>query len=75
MNTLQERINYAESVIRRGGNTSRKFDGCFEEGDGDIVVKALVSKADKRVGKLATNLSRYVCEHSINRARSVLNPN
>lgn len=62
--TLKDRINYATRVIREGRATSRQFDGCFEMGDGDDVVAALVKRAAK-CPTLKANLPRYIAQSSI----------
>lgn len=42
------RVNYAaHCLVRRSGIGSRHFDTCFEMGDGDAVVTALIRRADK----------------------------
>ena len=69
MKTLDERVNYAARVIREGRNTSRKFNSCFEMGDGDLVLAALVARADKSKGKLADNLANYIANSSREGAR------
>lgn len=72
MTTFKERVNYAARVIREGRRTSRKFDNCFEMNDGDLVVLALVKRANKSGGKLAENLDKYISSTSIADARSLL---
>lgn len=41
------RVNFAAATITRGGAHTRRFDTCFEMYDGDLVVTALVRRADK----------------------------
>jgi hypothetical protein len=53
------RVNYAAKVIAEGRNTSRAFDNCFENYDGDEVAAALVRRAEKNP-RLAANLFRYI---------------
>lgn len=69
METLDEKLDYVVTVIRLGANTSRKFDGCFEDSEADQLVDALVKTADKRGGKLLENLPRYISPSSIENAR------
>lgn len=45
---FQARVNYATHCILKGGNKTRKFDTCFEMGDGEAVVTVLVRKANKK---------------------------
>lgn len=59
MTTQAQRISYAARVIREGRQTSRRFDTCFESGDGDEVARKLWEKAAK-CRKLASNISRYL---------------
>jgi len=59
------RVNYAAAVISNGRSTSRAFDNCFENFDGDEVVTILLRRAEKNA-KLAANLPRYI---GIDRAR------
>ena len=55
------RVNFAASVIARGGNTTRNFDTCCEMNDGDAVVAALMRRAKANPGgPLAKNFSRYL---------------
>lgn len=68
---LKDRIKYAAVVIRRGGSATRKFDGCFEWGDGFKVVFALVRIA-RPGGSLERNLPKYICEDSISRAVALI---
>lgn len=39
------RVNYAAKCFMRGTSGTRHFDTCFENGDGSIVVTALVRRA------------------------------
>jgi len=55
------RVNYAAAVISNGRRTSRAFDNCFENLDGDAVIAALVRRSEKNP-RLAANLWRYLCE-------------
>ena len=64
MSTLKERINYAARIIREGRNESRRFDGCFEMGDGKDVVRELVRRSRKCV-RLKQNLPRYIGQSGI----------
>lgn len=66
MKTLQDRISYAANTIHKGRPTSRRFDSCFEEGDGDAVVAALVKRAETNP-KLKENLPRYIAQTSIDK--------
>lgn len=45
MKTQNQRVNFARAVIISGRPTTRKFDGCFEEGDGKEVYDRLKEKA------------------------------
>ena len=62
------RVNYAAQVISRGGSTSRTFDSCFENYDGDAVAVALARRAEKNP-KLAANMPRYLDMALIGRLR------
>ena len=53
------RVNFAAFIITKGQNTSRSFDNCFENYDGDAVAAALVRRAQKNE-RLAANLFRYI---------------
>jgi hypothetical protein len=53
------RVAYAASVIANGRPTSRAFDNCFENYDGDEVSAILVRRAAKN-SKLAANIWRYL---------------
>lgn len=58
---FEERVNFAANYISNRRPTSRRFDACFEMHDGDLVVTALIRRAQKRPnGNLATNLFRYI---------------
>ena len=65
--TFQGRVNYAARVISEGSRTSRDFDSCLEEGDGDAVAAALVRRADRNP-RLAANLWRYLCRQTATEA-------
>jgi len=57
------RVAFAAAVIARGGETSRKFDTCFEMYDGDAVAAGLMRRAKANPeGNLARNLFRYIGE-------------
>ncbi len=57
------RVSYAAFVITNKRNTTRAFDNCFENYDGDAVVAALVRRAEKNE-KLRANLFSYLNEAS-----------
>ncbi|MPR13160.1 hypothetical protein [Microvirga tunisiensis] len=61
---FQGRVDYAAQVISEGAATSRNFDSCFENYDGDEVAAAMVrrSETDER---LAANLFRYLCRETV----------
>lgn len=62
------RIDFAAAYIAAGRNTSRSFDSCFENDDGDAVVTALYRRAQaKPTGRLAANLWRYLARESVER--------
>jgi len=74
MNTMPSfaaRLNYAARIICERGPTSRRFDDCFENGDGDQIVAALVERSTKNP-RLSENLPRYVAQTSIDAARTRL---
>lgn len=59
------RVDYAARVIAKGTrNTTRTFDSCFENHDGDAVVAALARRAEKNP-KLAANLTIYLTPETI----------
>lgn len=58
------RVNYAAAVIANGRSTSRAFDNCFENHDGDEVAAALVRRAHRNP-RLAENLWRYLCRETV----------
>lgn len=67
------RVDLAAAYISKSRRTNRTFDTCFEMGDADAVVMALVRRATARPqGRLAHNLSRYIAQTSIDRARATL---
>lgn len=53
------RVNYAAKVIVSGRPSTRAFDNCFENYDGDVVSAALVRRAERNK-RLAENLPRYL---------------
>jgi hypothetical protein len=57
------RVNFAAFIITQGRRTSRSFDNCFENNDGDAVVAALVRRA-RTNERLAGSLFRYINEAS-----------
>lgn len=57
------RVDYAAAVIAAGRSTTRSFDNCFENSDGDAVAAALVRRS-KNNPKLAANLWRYICRQT-----------
>lgn len=59
IDTCQARINYAIRVMLAGRNTSRTFDSCFENGDGDAVVAGIWKRA-QRNPKLMAILPKYI---------------
>jgi hypothetical protein len=65
------RVNYAALVIANRRGTTRTFDGCFENNDGDAVCAALVRRAQKNPA-LRENLPRYINGESIEKARDTL---
>jgi len=44
---FEDRVNYAASCIVKGYTNGRHFDTCFEMGDGEYVVAALVRRVLK----------------------------
>ncbi len=54
------RVQFAASVIARGGGRSRNFDACFEMFDADEVAAALYRRIVARPnGRLAQNYDRF----------------
>jgi hypothetical protein len=65
-NDFTARVNFAANRISSGGRTSRRFDSCFENHDGDEVVVALYRRTIKNPNtKLAANLFLYLCRHKV----------
>lgn len=62
--TTKDRVNYAISVITRNGQCSRKFDTCFEMGDGSVVTAEIVRRSKKNT-RLANNLPKYLGKDTI----------
>ncbi len=58
------RVNYAASVIARGGSCTRNFDTCCEMWDGDAVVVAVYRRSLKNP-KIAANIWRYFNRESV----------
>ena len=64
--TFEDRVNFAANVIQSGRQTTRNFDNCFEESDGDAVCLALLRRIDKRPDtKLAQNIWRYLARDTV----------
>jgi hypothetical protein len=61
---IAPRINYAARCIVSGHTGSRAFDTCFEMGDGDEVVSALVRRAKKNQ-RLASRLRGVISDDSL----------
>ena len=61
------RVNFAAFIIMQGRNTSRAFDNCFENNDGDAVAAALVRRS-RTNERLAANLFRYINEQTATEA-------
>ncbi|GHE77755.1 hypothetical protein GCM10019059_40930 [Camelimonas fluminis] len=53
------RVNYAAAVISNLRNSTRSFDNCFENNDGDVVAAALMRRAERNP-KLKANIPRYL---------------
>jgi hypothetical protein len=53
------RVNFAASVISRGVSTTRNFDNCFENYDGDAVVVSLYRRS-RRNPKLRSRIFKYL---------------
>lgn len=61
------RVNFAAAHISRMGGDTRTFSACFEMCDGDAVVFALAQRvAANPTSKLAKNIQKYLCKHSLN---------
>ncbi len=61
------RVNFAAFIIIQGKATSRSFDNCFENWDGDAVAAALVRRAEKNE-RLARNLFKYINQQTATEA-------
>lgn len=60
------RVDVAALVISQGRHTTRSFDNCFENYDGDAVATALYRRAQKRPdGDLSRNLWRYLSRDTV----------
>lgn len=60
------RVNLAALYISQGRRSSRGFDNCFENNDGDAVATALYRRAQKAPdGDLARNLWRYLSKDTV----------
>lgn len=60
------RVNLAALYISRGRRSSRGFDNCFENNDGDAVATALYRRAQKAPDSdLARNLWRYLSKDTV----------
>ena len=58
------RVNFAAAVISSGRNTTRNFDNCFENWDGNAVAVALYRRA-RNNPKLRAALWRYLGRASV----------
>jgi hypothetical protein len=56
---FSRRVNFAAAVISAGRRTTRNFDNCFENYDGDAVCAALIRRAERNP-KIAANIWRYL---------------
>lgn len=65
------RVNYAAQVIAAGRRTSRAFDNCFENGDGDAVAAAILRRAERNQ-KIADNWPRYLSRQTAQEAAEKL---
>jgi hypothetical protein len=65
------RVSFAALIITQGRPTTRGFDSCFENCDGDAVAAALVRRARKNE-RLAANLFRYLCPKAATHAAEKL---
>ena len=63
-NNFQDRVNYAARVISTGRNTSRAFDNCFENHDGDEVA-TIVYRRSLNNPKLRANIWRYLSKETV----------
>jgi hypothetical protein len=64
--SFTDRVNMAANYISQGRNSSRSFDSCFENYDGDAVVVALFRRAQARpTGNLANNIWNYLSKDSV----------
>ena len=62
---FKARVQFAAARISSGHPGSRNFSSCFEYGDGDYVIAALVRRTDARTDtKLAKNIWRYLARDS-----------
>jgi hypothetical protein len=63
---FRRRVSFAASVIGSGRETTRSFDSCFENFDGDAVALALYQRTLKNPGtKLAANIWKYLGKDSV----------
>jgi hypothetical protein len=47
--TLSQRKQHAARCLIKGGPFTRKYDNCFEAGDGDQVVRYLMNRTQKDI--------------------------
>ena len=73
MKSLQDRVTFVCSYILQGRKTTRAFDGCFEDGDGDEVAARVYKRALKNQ-KIMDRLPRYVDVDSVRAAYERLQP-
>lgn len=63
---FKTRVARAAAHIASGRPTTRTFDNCFENNDGDAVAAALLRRVEKRPdGKLAQNIWHYLSEDTV----------
>jgi hypothetical protein len=63
------RVDYVAAVMSRRGNTSRRFDGCFEMYDGSAVLAAIVKRSWKNE-RLREVLRKYFCQYALQEAQT-----
>jgi hypothetical protein len=70
---FKARVDFAASVVSKGGSTSRRFDSTCEMNDGDAVVVALFRRVQARPDTaLARNIWRYLHKETVQHAARIL---